>query len=350
MKYRYLGRSGLLVSRLCLGTMTFGNSQWGCDQAGSSAIVKKFIEGGGNFIDTADMYSAGESEVMLGVALKDHSRDDLVIATKCWFPTNQQPTSRGLSRKHIVEACEKSLKRLGTDYIDLYQFHGPDPYTPIEESLRAADDLVRAGKVRYLGCSNFHGWQIARANGIAANKNLTQLVSAQHLYNLIRRDIEREILPACEAEGLGMICWSPLGAGMLTGKYRNLDKPDAQSRIGIQSAITLPRYWFEDSLKMIDVLVEVATGLGKTPSQVALSWLLGDHRVTAAIIGARSADQVGENLEAGDFDLPADARQKLTDAMPLKLGYPYEWMATNLPNTFGKAEAEPRHAERFPRT
>lgn len=348
MKYRYLGRSGLLVSRLCLGTMTFGNKEWGCDQPAASTIVNRFVSGGGNFIDTADMYSAGESEKMLGVALKQHSRDDLVIATKCWFPTNAAPTSRGLSRKHIVEACEKSLKRLDTDYVDLYQFHGPDPYTPIEESLRAADDLISAGKVRYLGCSNFYGWQIARANGIAALKGYEPLVSAQHLYNLIRRDIEREVLPACAAEGLGMICWSPLAAGMLSGKYRGADKPDEKTRIGIQAAIALPRYWFDDALKMIDILAETADSLGKTPSQVALSWLLGDIRVTAAIIGARSETQVAENLEAGDFDLPADVRQRLTDAMPLKLGYPYEWTSFNLPNTFGRAEADPRHVERIP--
>lgn len=348
MKYRYLGRSGLLVSRLCLGTMTFGNAQWGCDQEGSSAIVRKFVEGGGNFIDTADGYSGGESEKILGVALKDYNRDNLVIATKCWFPSDKAITARGLSRKHIVEACEASLKRLDTDYIDLYQFHGPDPYTPIEESLRAADDLIRAGKIRYLGCSNFYGFQIARANGVAALKGYEPLVSAQHLYNLVRRDIEREILPACDAEGLAMICWSPLAAGMLSGKYSGTEKPDANSRIGIQAAITLPRYWFEDSLKLIDLVVETAKELGKTPSQVALSWLFGDRRVTAAIIGARRVEQVEENMLAGDFDLPEDIRQKLTDAMPLKLGYPYEWMNTNLPGTFGKAEFEPPHAQRLP--
>ena len=348
MKYRHLGRSGLLVSRLCLGTMTFGNADWGCDQEASSAIVGRFIEGGGNFIDTADMYSGGESEKMLGVALRAHDRQALVIASKCWFPTGPAVTSRGLSRKHIVESCERSLKRLGLDYLDLYQFHGPDPYTPIEESLRAADDLIRAGKIRYLGCSNFYGWQIAKANGVAALKGYEPLVSAQHLYNLLRRDIEREILPACDDQGLGMICWSPLAAGMLYGKYRNQEKPDATSRIGIQAAITLPRYWFEDAIKLIDLLTEIAAGLGRTPSQVALSWLLGDRRVTAAIIGARSAGQVGENLLAGDFDLPADIRQQLTDAMPLKLGYPHEWMETNMPGTFGRAELEPVHAMRLP--
>ncbi len=348
MKYRHLGRSGLLVSRLCLGTMTFGNPQWGCDQEGSSAIVRRFVEGGGNFIDTADGYSAGASEEMLGVALREHQRDNLVIATKCWFPTDQAVTSRGLSRKHIVESCEKSLKRMGLDYIDLYQFHGPDPYTPIEESLRAADDLIRAGKVRYLGCSNFYGWQIAKTNGVAALKNYEPLVSAQHLYNLVRRDIEREILPACDDQGLAMICWSPLAAGMLSGKYRDQDKPDAQSRIGIQAAITLPRYWFDDALKMIDAVVETAAELGRTPSQVALSWLLGDRRVTAAIIGARNPAQVEENLVAGDFDLPPDIRQRLTDTMPLKLGYPYEWMSTNMPSTFNQAELAPHHTTRLP--
>ncbi len=349
MKYRYLGRSGLLVSRICLGTMTFGNTQWGCDQAGASAIVNRFVEGGGNFIDTADGYSGGESEKMLGVALKAHARDSLVIATKCWFGTGPAPTTRGLSRKHIVESAEQSLRRLDTDYIDLYQFHGPDPYTPLEESLRAADDLIHAGKIRYLGCSNLYAWQIAKANGVAALKGYEPLVSAQHLYNLLRRDIEREILPACADQGLGMICWSPLAAGMLSGKYRAQDKPDETSRIGIQAAITLPRYWFEDALKTIDKLVEVAARLKRTPSQVALSWLLGDPRVTAAIVGARKVEQIAENLAAGDDDLPAEARQELTDAMPLKLGYPYEWMATNMPGTFGRAEIEPTHAVQMPR-
>lgn len=349
MKYRYLGRSGLLVSRLCLGTMTFGNPQWGCDQETSSAIVDRFVGAGGTFIDTADMYSGGESEKMLGIALKPHRRDALVIASKCWFGVGPGVTERGLSRKHIVEACEASLKRLGTDYIDLYQFHGPDPFTPIEESLRAADDLVRAGKVRYLGCSNFYGWQIARMNGIAERKGYTPLVSAQHLYNLIRRDIEREILPACDAEGVGMICWSPLAAGMLTGKYRAQDKPDENTRIGIQASITLPRYWFDDALKMIDKLVEVAGRVGRTPSQVALGWLLGDPRVTAAIVGARRVEQIAENLEAGDVDLEPEVRQELTDAMPLKLGYPYEWMRTTFPANIERAETNPAHMERLPK-
>jgi len=347
MKYRYLGRSGLLVSRICLGTMTFGNKDWGCDLDTSRAIVKSFVAGGGNFIDTADMYSGGESEKMLGDILKAYRRDDIVLATKAWFPTGEPVTARGLSRKHLVEACEQSLKRLGTDFIDLYQFHGPDPFTPMEESLRAADDLIGAGKVRYLGCSNFYGWQIARTNGIAERRGVEKLVSSQHLYNLVRRDIEREILPACEAEGLGMICWSPLAAGMLSGKYRGQDKPKAGTRHGHQANIVVGRYWFDEAAKMVDAVVAAAEELGKTPSQVALSWLFGDPRITAAIVGARRVDQIQENLDAGDFDLPYEVRQELTGAMPLAMGYPYEWTSMSGPG-LRRAEMDPGHLVKQP--
>ncbi len=348
MKYRYLGRSGLLVSRLCLGTMTFGNKDWGCDLDGSRAIVKAFVDGGGNFIDTADAYSAGESERILAAILADHRRDDLVIASKGFFPQGAAVTARGLSRKHIVEAVEASLQRLGTDYIDLYQFHGPDPYTPMEESLRAVDDLIRSGKVRYLGCSNWYGWQIARANGIAALKGYEPFVSAQHLYNLVRRDIERDVLPACDAEGVGMICWSPLAAGMLSGKYRGQDRPAEGTRHGHQASIVENRYWFDGALKMVDAVIGVADRLGMTPSQVALSWLFGDARITAAIIGARRVEQVVENLAAGDVDLPAEIRQELTDAMPLVLGYPQEWTAINMASSLRKGESDPPHVQRLP--
>ncbi|MBL8597168.1 MAG: aldo/keto reductase [Devosia sp.] len=348
MKYRYLGHSGLLVSRICLGTMTFGNTEWGCDLDTSRAIVKAFIEGGGNFIDTADAYSAGESERFLAAIVKDYRRDDLVIATKGFFPQGDAVTQRGLSRKHIVEACEQSLKRLGTDFIDLYQFHGPDPFTPVEESLRAVDDLIRAGKVRYVGCSNWYGWQIARANGIAALKGFEPLVSAQHLYNLVRRDIERDVLPACEAEGVGMICWSPLAAGMLSGKYAGQNAPAEGTRHGIQKAIVENRYWFDEARQLVDKVVEIAGRIGRTPSQVALSWLFGDARVTAAIVGARRIEQLTENLAAGDFELEADVRAELTDAMPLRLGYPHEWTSLNGTPSLDKGEAHPRHTVRMP--
>jgi aryl-alcohol dehydrogenase-like predicted oxidoreductase len=348
MKYRYLGRSGLLVSRICLGTMTFGNKEWGCDLETSRGIVKAFIDGGGNFIDTADAYVAGESERILADIMTGYKRDDFVIATKGFFPQGEAVTQRGLSRKHLVEACEQSLKRLGTDFIDLYQFHGPDPFTPIEESLRAADDLISAGKVRYIGCSNFYGWQIARANGVAELKGYEKLVSAQHLYNLVRRDIEREILPACDAEGIGMICWSPLAAGMLSGKYRGQNRPAAETRHGHQASIVENRYWFDDGLKIVDAVAAVAERIGKTPSQVALSWLFGDTRVTAAIVGARRVEQLTENLEAGEFDLPPDTRQELTDAVPFRLGYPHEWTSLNGTPSVDKGETHPRHTVRMP--
>jgi len=187
MHYRYLGNSGLAVSRVCLGTMTFGNTAWGCDLEASKAIVDAFIDGGGNFIDTADLYTNGESEVILGKALKGKDLTKLVIASKCWFPVDESPNSRGLSRKHIVEACEASLKRMGLEYMDLYQIHGPDPYTPIEESMRALDDLITAGKIRYTGCSNLYAWQIVKANAAAEKRGFEPFVSGQYLYNLVRR-------------------------------------------------------------------------------------------------------------------------------------------------------------------
>jgi aryl-alcohol dehydrogenase-like predicted oxidoreductase len=348
MKYRYLGSSGLLVSRVCLGTMTFGNNEWGCDQAESTAIINRFLEAGGTFIDTADLYSSGVSEEIVGKALKGKKRSDLVIATKCWFPTGEMPTDRGLSRKHIIDACEASLRRLGTDYIDLYQIHGPDPYTPIEETMSALRDLVVSGKARYLGCSNLYGWQIVKANMTAEAIGGYRFISSQNLYNLVRRDVEREILPACADQGMGMICWSPLAAGMLTGKYRGQERPDPDSRIGKNARTYLPRYWWEGSFRMVDETAAVAVELGKTPAQVALAWLLGDRRVTAASVGSRTVEQVGENLEVGEYELPEESRDRLTAAMPLDHGHPKEWMDDSFQWTFQHAEFDPPHSQRLP--
>lgn len=347
MKYRYLGKSGLLVSRICLGTMTFGNKKWGCDQETATAITKRFVEAGGNFLDTADLYSTGTSEIMLGRAIQGLPREELVIATKCWFPTSEAPNSRGLSRKHIITACDASLKRMKLDYIDLYQVHGPDPYTPLEETMRALNDLVRAGKVLYIGCSNFYGWQIVKANAIADRCRLERFIAAQHLYNLVSRDVEREILPACDDQGLGMICWSPLAGGLLTGKFQGQNTPEAKTRLGKEERF-LNWFWFDEARALVDVLVETAQQLGKTPAQVALAWLLHDERVAAPIVGARSLKQIEENLDASDFDLPEDVWRTLTDAMPLKHGYPKDWMDTTFPNTFNKMERKPRHCQRLP--
>ncbi len=315
--------------------MTFGMKDWGCDYETSASITNAFISEGGNFIDTADMYSNGVSEEFLGKAIASQRRDDLVIATKCWFRMGKTPNNKGLSRKHILEAANASLKRLGTDYIDLYQMHGPDPHTPIEETMRAMDDLVRAGKVRYIGCSNFYGWQIVKANAAADARGLTRLISGQHMYNLLRRDVEREILPACEDQGLGLMCWSPLASGLLTGKYDFKDGPEEGSRVGLRADIDMPRYWNESSFRVIDEVKTIAKEFGKTPSQVALSWLLHDQRVACVILGSRRIEQLSEGMESGDWDLPSEQYLRLSRVVPFASGYPQEWIEITKGNAAG---------------
>jgi aryl-alcohol dehydrogenase-like predicted oxidoreductase len=338
MKYRYLGDSGLLVSRICLGTMTFGMKDWGCDQATATQITDRFIESGGNFIDTADVYCQGVSEEMLGQALADHRRDDLVLATKCWFRMGPTPNAKGLSRKHIIEALEASLQRLKTDFVDLYQLHGFDHFTPLDETMRAMDDLVRSGKVRYIGCSNFYGWEIVKANAIAERRGLTRFISGQQLYNLLRRDIEREILPACDDQGMGLMCWSPLAGGMLTGKYDRQSGPAPDSRVGIRKEIDLPRYWNDDSFRIIDELLAISSETDKTPVQVALAWLLHDRRVSATIVGARKVEQLNDSLGAGDWDLSEDLYDRLSSAVPFSHGYPHDWIELSRANITGHEE------------
>jgi aryl-alcohol dehydrogenase-like predicted oxidoreductase len=335
MKYRYVGKTGLRVSRVCLGAMTFGNKEWGCDKKTSIMVIHRFLDVGGNFIDTADMYSNGNSEIILGEALQSKNRDDIVLATKCFFRTRPTPNARGLSRKHIIEACEASLKRLNTDYIDLYQIHGPDPFTPFEETMRALDDLVRHGKARYIGCSNLYAWQIMKANCVSARMNLERLCCAQHQYNLIIRDVEMEILPACEDQGMGFICWSPLGAGMLTGKYKKTDRPEPGTRIALTAKFTVPRFWHERGFHIIEEVIAAAKDAGKTAAQVALSWLLHDRRVTSVIIGARNIKQLEDNLMVGDWDLPDGLWHRLDDAAPFNHGYPKQWMDLVYRLTFG---------------
>ena len=332
MQYRYLGNSGLLVSRVCLGTMTFGMQGWGCDQREATEITKAFLEAGGNFIDTADMYSAGESERMVGHAIAGHNRDDLVLATKCWFRMGESANAKGLSRKHIVEAVQASLRRLNTDFIDLLQVHGPDPFTPMEETMKALDDLVRAGTVRYVGCSNYYAWQITKANGIAARLDYERFISGQHMYNLLRRDVEREILPACVDQGMGMLCWSPLAGGLLCGKYDQAKGPDKESRVGLRSAIDLPRYWRDESFRVIDAVVAVASEVEKTPAQVALAWLLHDPRVTSVIAGARTRSQIEDSLVAGTWNLSDELHQRISDVDPFAHGYPRDWIEQSWSN------------------
>ncbi len=221
MKYRYLGNSGLAVSTVCLGTATFGQKEWGCSEETAINILNAYSEQGGNFIDTADQYADTMSEQIIGKWLKTKNRDDFVIASKCFFPISDNINRRGLSRKNIIQACDASLKRLGTDYIDLYQLHNQDPQTPLEETVSALEYLVQQGKIRYLGLSNYPSWKVTKLNSIAKEKNFSKFISGQYLYNLLKRDIEKEILPACIDSEIGVMCWSPLSGGMLTGKYTN---------------------------------------------------------------------------------------------------------------------------------
>lgn len=338
MKYRYLGASGLLVSRVCLGTMTFGNREWGCDESTAKEIIRSFIDAGGNFVDTADIYSNGISEEFLGRSLEGVPRDDMVIATKGFFRMGSSPNSKGLSRKHMISACEASLKRLGTDYLDLYQIHGPDPKTPIEETLRALDDLVRQGKARYAGCSNLYAWQLVRANATAEKINAARFASGQYLYNIIARDVEREILPACEAEGMGFLCWSPLGSGMLTGKYHRAEKPDEGTRFQISAVHELPRYWHERGFAIVEELGRVSAETGVSSVRLALAWLLHDRRVTSVIVGARSKAQLAEALPVGDWDIPGATWERLNDVSRIDFGYPKQWMDIVVSSTFSEHE------------
>ena len=348
MQYRYLGRSGLMVSRVCLGTMTFGMKDWGCDQDTAVQMVDRFVDAGGNFIDTADMYSAGVSEEMLGKAISGHDRDNLVLATKAWFRTRDSANAKGLSRKHIIEAANASLKRLGTDYIDLYQVHGPDWFTPMEETMRTLDDLVRSGKVRYIGCCNYYAWQIVKANAIADSMNLERFISAQHMYNLVRRDIEREILPACADQGMGMLCWSPLGSGILSGRYKRDKEPPEGSRISYRKNIDIPRYFSDATFDIVDDLKAVAEEAGKTPSQVALAWLLHDHCVTSVLVGPRLVSQLEEDLLVGDWSLTDEQHDRLSNIVPFRHGYPREWVELSYANIAGREEFSPPHFREVP--
>lgn len=347
MKYRYLGQSGLAVSRICLGTMTFGNKDWGCDVQTSKSIVDAFIEAGGNFIDTADLYTRGESEVILGKALKGKDMTRLVIASKCWFPVDDSPNGRGLSRKHIIEACEASLKRMNIECIDLYQIHGPDPYTPIEETMRALDDLISAGKIRYIGCSNLYGWQLVKANAAARAQGGASFASGQYLYNLIRRDIETEILPACVDQGMGVLCWSPLAAGLLTGKYSDAGSAAAADRFKSMKNL-VDRYINDRSMELVNRLSQLAEELDKSPTTLALSWLLKDHAVSSVIAGVRKIEQLADSLEAGSWDIPDEVYKDLKAFLPQHHGYPHEWMETALVPAFALTEDPSGRALRFP--
>jgi aryl-alcohol dehydrogenase-like predicted oxidoreductase len=329
MDYRFLGRSGLQVSELCLGTMMFGAET---DEQTSHRILDTFAEAGGTFIDTADVYGKGGSEEVLGRWLRNKHRDDLVIATKAFGEMGPGPNDRGLSRKHILDAVHASLRRLGTDHIDLYQVHVWDDGTPIEETLATLDSLVKAGKVRYVGASNFCGWQLQKAVDLSRQNGWEAFVCLQPLYNLLDREAEWELFPVCRNEGIGVMPWSPLRAGWLTGAHRRgATAPSEGSRVERESeagSIPWDRYATERTWRVLDEVAAIAAETGRTAAQVSLRWLLQRAPVTAPIIGPRTLDQAKDNLATVEWSMTTEQADRLTAASANDpLPYPYGILA-----------------------
>jgi aryl-alcohol dehydrogenase-like predicted oxidoreductase len=310
MEYVRLGSSGLNVSRICLGTMTFGTSAWRpwvLDEADSRPFLKRAIERGINFFDTADMYSRGVSEEVVGRALKEYApRDQVVIATKAFYPMGAGPNDRGLSRRHLFDAIEGSLRRLGVDYVDLYQIHRFDPDTPIEETLEALHDIVKAGKARYIGASSMSAWQFTKMLYVADAHGWTRFVSMQNHYNLVYREEEREMLPLCREEGIGVIPWSPLARGFLAGNRRKADHGATPRAKHDDFARTL--YYSDADFAVASRVSELAARRGVKPTQIALAWLLAQPGVTAPIVGASKLAQLDELVDALRVELSAEER------------------------------------------
>jgi len=326
MEYRYLGKTGLRVSELCLGTQTFG---WVTDEAEAFRILDTFVDSGGNFFDTADSYNRGESERIFGKWIKRHGRRfSLVIATKTYFPTGEGPNDTGLSRKHIVEAVEESLRRLQTDYIDLYQLHCYDGATPLEETLRAFDDLLKAGKICYIGTSNFAPSHLMKAIMLCRMHGRGGIASLQAEYSLLVRSPEWELIPLCEEEGVGFLAWSPLAGGWLTGKYRRGTPIPRDSRAGRRDRFEdLPEQRVvENTWDIIDALCEIAEKRGKTPAQVALNWILCKSENIVPIFGARTLKQLEDNLGAVGWRLDEGEMQRLDEVSSVSLPYPYNFL------------------------
>jgi aryl-alcohol dehydrogenase-like predicted oxidoreductase len=313
--YVTMGRSGLKVSRACLGAMNFGTAADApCDESEARRIVDAFLDGGNNFIDTANVYTGGQSEEVVGRAIKDR-RDAVVLATKARAPQGPGPNDVGLSRVHLTRALDASLRRLGTDYVDLYQCHAWDPDTPIEETMATLDGFVRAGKVRYIGCSNFDGAQIVEAQWAAERVGGTPFVSLQPRYSLVARDIEREVLPACGRQGLGTLVYSPLGGGLLTGKYRRGVAPATDSRYGRDERrrAMASRILTDRNHDIAEAVGEVAADLGTTPTALALAWVLSRRGVTSVIIGPRTLGQYEENVAGFELTLDDATIHRLND-------------------------------------
>jgi aryl-alcohol dehydrogenase (NADP+) len=317
MRHVTLGRTGLTVSRLCLGTMTFGRQ---CDEATSVKILDRAVAGGITFLDTSDVYplgggfeTVGRTEEILGRWLRGR-RHEVILATKGFGATSVRPWDRGNSRKHLLDAIEGSLRRLGTDYVDLYQLHHPDA-TPIDESLRALDDIVRAGKARYIGCSNFFAWQVARALGRSELLRLARFDCVQPRYNLLFRQIERELLPLCQEEGLGVIPYNPLAGGFLTGKHRREIGPTPGTRFALDRAGPRyqERYWHDREFATVAALEPLAKEAGLSLTRLALAWVLANPVVTAPIVGASRPEQLDDVLPAVETMLGADLQARLDE-------------------------------------
>ncbi|HEX6352577.1 aldo/keto reductase [Actinophytocola sp.] len=326
MEYRQLGKSGLRVSALTLGTMTFGGrgvfAKVGeTDVADASRLIDRALDAGVNLIDTANVYSLGLSEEIIGQAMKGRWHRAL-IATKARMPMGDGVNDAGLSRHHLVDECEASLRRLGTDHIDLFQVHAWDGVTPLEETLSALDDLVRAGKVRYVGCSNYSGWHLMKALATTDRLGITRFVAQQIYYSLQARDAEYELVPIAADQGLGVLVWSPLAGGLLSGKYRRGQQAPEGSRH--LTDWNEPPVRDENQLyDIVDVLVEIATARDVSPAQVALSWLLSKPTVTSLVIGARTEEQLADNLKAADLTLTEAERTRLDEVSAPPLLYPY---------------------------
>lgn len=317
MNYRRLGRTGLKVSEICLGTMTFGHST---DEKEATRIVDLAFDAGINFFDTANSYADSRSETILGKALKGRRRN-AVVATKFFNPMGPDVNDSGMSRFHIMHAVEDSLRRLQMDYIDLYYIHHVDTQTPLDETLRALDDLVRDGKVRYTACSNYEAWRLMEAMWLSDHNGWERFAAYQPQYSLVVRDIEEEVIPVCQLKGIGVVVWSPLGGGFLTGKYQ----PGQRTVEGTRSeeGWAYPqRYFAQNADESLAALLDVAKELDRSPAQVATRWVLDQPAITSAIVGARTLEQARDNFSAGGWTLPADALQRLNDVSELPQRYP----------------------------
>ncbi|MBU6455171.1 MAG: aldo/keto reductase [Cyanobacteria bacterium REEB67] len=332
MEYRQLGKSGLKVPELCFGAGTFGGQNneffkaWGATSDADTAkrIVDICFDAGINFFDTADIYSDGESEEVLGKAISHLKREDVLISTKATFRFGKGPNDVGSSRYHLIQSVDRSLKRLGTDYIDIYHMHGFDATSPVDETLRALDDMVRAGKIRYIACSNFSGWHLMKSLSVSERYGWSKYVGHQAYYSLVGRDFEWELMPLAVDQGVGTLVWSPLGWGRLTGKITRETGVPKESRLNSQLAVDIgPQVEDEYLYKVVDALKEVAKECGKTVPQVALNWLLRRPTVSTLIVGARNEEQLKQNLGSVGWKLTEDQIAKLDKASEKPKTYPY---------------------------